>query len=738
MRVYHSFVHTVHLPSLAALFDYSIPQGQRLAAVGKRPGDDDVPVQAQETLVLYATPLPTGSQQVRRGERTPPEPDPPGDSEGTSDHAPSTGYSVACPDTKTRQLQRRSGPYGKPTSQTVSTVPQPLLLLQPFAASVWGCGCGRPRDLGIQKDRLTVDFDQGELFRNTLSLVTAFSDALGVPHLTRGFAGSPPAPLINQFKLDQEPYSRTPAARAALEVARDHQLEQGRPWPTLLADDEHAIANAACETSTDEGSGDGVVFTVGILIIEHDIESVQVRLEAPATIADLLGQLTLRRDQDKGRAFPLLQVVEPQPSDEFGLVIALPGWALQECAVCYDLTEVHGRLFVDIAPVSATREGLLNLAALSQGHEVDVYVGNSVEPLLEQTVADIRPGVCIFFIPRFELPGPYYRLAHTLQNPATWAAAPLLPSGPQGHFICAVHESGHRCISLSAATLQVDVEEVAVPFGLDTAGLLLQSARAQPTDLSIHGRHCQGVYIVSAPEDPYVGGFHAGLFLAAVACRAMLQGWFAVLHTAAAIPCAEVEETLSTFAPQGWTLQVEGFERVHEHFLLQPGLVATASFVPDDLDVYSSEVDEEAPGPIQHMSDGELSLLPDPTFEGLLPNTEATLRDRSRSPRRDSPTGDTGDTLPSARLGAADVNITTPGVLDASFFVLALDYMPRKSSGLRCTRSARLTKHCRLLMHAAIAHSNCASRCSPRRGHSPFRHPQSASLLQLGRIRNLL
>eukprot|EP00439_Symbiodinium_sp_Y106_P083608 s966_g23.t2 len=301
VRVYHSFVHTVHLPSLAALFDYSIPQGQRLAAVGKRPGDDDVPVQAQETLVLYATPLPTGSQQVCRGERTPPEPDPPGDSEGTSDHAPSTGYSVACPDTKTRQLQRRSGPYGKPTSQTVSTVPQPLLLLQPFAASVWGCGCGRPRDLGIQKDRLTVDFDQGELFRDTLSLVTAFSDALGVPHLTRGFAGSPPAPLINQFKLDQEPYSRTPAARAALEVARDHQLEQGRPWPTLLADDEHAIANAACETSTDEGSGDGVVFTVGILIIEHDIESVQVRLEAPATIADLLGQLTLRRDQDKGR-----------------------------------------------------------------------------------------------------------------------------------------------------------------------------------------------------------------------------------------------------------------------------------------------------------------------------------------------------------------------------------------------------------------------------------------------------
>ena len=676
VRVYHSFVHTVHLPSLAALFDYSIPQGQRLAAIGKRPEDDDVPVQAQETLVLYAIPIPAGSQQAYGGERTPSEPDPPGDFEGPPDHAPNTGYSVDCPDTKTRQLQTRSGPYGKPTSRAVSTVLQTRSFLQPFAASVWGCGYGCPWDLGRRKKWLVTGFDHSGLFRHPLRWATALSVALDVPQLTSRSADSPIAPLINQLKLDQEPYSRTPAARAALEVVRDYQLEQGRPWPTLLADDEHAIANAACETSTDEGSGDGAVFTVGILLIEHDIESVQVRLDAPVTVADLLGQLTLRRDQGKRRAFPLLMVVEPQPSDEFGLVIALPGWALHECAVCYDLTEIDGRLFVAIAPVSATREELLNLAALSPGHEVDVYVGNSVEPLLEQTVADIRPGVCIFFIPRFELPGPYYRLAHTLQNPATWAAAPLLPSGPQGRFICAVHESGHRCISLSADTPRVNAEEVAAPFGLDTAGLLLQPVRVQPTDLSMHGRHCQEVYIVSAPEDPYVGGFHAGLFLAVVDCRAMLQGWFAVLHTAAAIPCAEVEETLSTFAPQGWALQVEGFERVNEHFLLQPGLVATASFVPDDFDVHSYEVEEEAPGPMQHLSDGELSSFPDPTLEGPLPNTEAALRDRSRSPRRASPIGDTGDSLPSAWPGAAAGNTTTPGVLDASFFVLALDYAP--------------------------------------------------------------
>ena len=116
-------------------------------------------------------------------------------------------------------------------------------------------------------------------------------------------------------------------------------------------------------------------------------------------------------------------------------------------------------------------------------------------------------------------------------------------------------------------------------FGLNPERLLLQPARPQFTDVSLAGRHCRGVYIVSSQGPEPIEEVEAQT-LAVIDCRALLQGWYAVEAAGDYVPCHEVEQTLSTFAPPAWSLYLERLPREGENFRIYQGTVAFASFVP--------------------------------------------------------------------------------------------------------------------------------------------------------------
>ena len=180
-------------------------------------------------------------------------------------------------------------------------------------------------------------------------------------------------PRRRESKLFQEPTSHTVVARARLDGIRDAAHQMGVAWPVLPAADGFAVdaqgrgrfAEALPEPAAD--------FTFGILIPSFVTERVVVRLSAPVDVMDALAVLGQQRDQVQARLFPVLSVVSPMPSSEFGLVIALPGWATEDVCLCFDLTLVDGRLYADVGPRAAEKTTLLSLVGLTEGAQVDIY-----------------------------------------------------------------------------------------------------------------------------------------------------------------------------------------------------------------------------------------------------------------------------------------------------------------------------------------------------------------------------
>ncbi|CAE7763718.1 ANK3 [Symbiodinium sp. CCMP2592] len=372
-------------------------------------------------------------------------------------------------------------------------------------------------------------------------------------------------------KLDQEPPSRTAEERAILEILRDQQLATGRPWPAVPADDPFTTAEVYTGSDSEEAELEGAGFNVGVLTLGYATEIVQVRLTPPATMQDLLEQVSLQRDPVMSRVFPLLRAVEPQPSDAFGLLISLPGWPGSECVACYDLTECDGRLFTDSAPSSATKATLKRLAAVPENARVDVYVGTSAVPLGEDEEAAIIAGVCIFFVPQYTLPGPYFWLPDMLRSAEAWDTTCAPPTAIQGPFLCAVSERGHRCVAFASDADYRDGAVLANALDLQPDDLLLQTTQPPVQD-----------------------------------------------------------DILSTFTPGGWNLHLERVTRHGSTFVHTPGQVAYASFVPDQPAASSDEAPESEPG-----TDDTEVVGHDPEEESQDSDSEGLRqRQRSRTPRR--------------------------------------------------------------------------------------------------------
>ena len=181
-------------------------------------------------------------------------------------------------------------------------------------------------------------------------------------------------------------------------------------------------------------------------------------------------------------------------------------------------------------------------------------------------------------------------------------------------------------------------------FGLNPERLLLQPARPQFTDVSLAGRHCRGVYIVSSQGPEPIEEVEAQT-LAVIDCRALLQGWYAVEAAGDYVPCHEVEQTLSTFAPPAWSLYLERLPREGENFRIYQGTVAFASFVPPSRRSAAAAAELVS-------AEGE-AIVPHEDLDTNMSDAVAVRagsRSRSRSPRGD----------PAVENGHLDVGVDEP------------------------------------------------------------------------------
>ncbi|CAE6973305.1 unnamed protein product, partial [Symbiodinium sp. CCMP2456] len=409
---------------------------------------------------------------------------------------------------------------------------------------------------------------------------------------------------ISTCKLLREPTSHSAAARNDLLFVRDFEEAAGREWPYLPADDPYALQEIADQFDEEgqaqvEGAAD---FVACLLTPEYVPEVVLVSLAPPVAIEVALAAIQESRDAVRDRLFPVMLAVVPQPSQSYGLFLALPGWAISELVVCFDLSEVDGRVFADGAPASASKGTLLNIAGLQDDAGYDVYMGASPTPLQDDDEADLWQGLCIFVVPRHTLPGPYFRLEDTLLTSAAWEESPQVPmedtvrwarKGTAAYLLLTTRLSltslrsrpgvdyALHCASSSwyVASLSLVAGKERL-FGLTAAYALTQSAIPTVTDVMIKGYYCRNVFAVSDSTDPTTLQRVSRLVIALVDCRALMQGWQMLSSVDGAVPKQPFEDFLSTFVPPGWCLHLEGIHGEGDAYRIIPGQVVYASFVP--------------------------------------------------------------------------------------------------------------------------------------------------------------
>ena len=294
------------------------------------------------------------------------------------------------------------------------------------------------------------------------------------------------------------------------------------------------------------------------------------------------------------------------PSPNYGLVIALPGWAQTDVALCLDLQEVDGRLYVDIGPTAADKDTLLKFAGLPSDALVDIYLGADSVPMPDQGVFDMHHGMCVFFTPRHALPGAYFYLSDVLLSSYAWDVDAYILTGPQAPLMCLVTERGARALCFDDDASFGAAEVVARVLGIPEDQLRLQPAVPQITNAAVSGRPCRGVYGASGYVPSSEGSQDGDLVppvIGLVDCRAMLQGWDLVATPTGRLPLSDLQEVLSTFTPPYWELYLE--RALGQADLLQyaPGNVIFASYIPTrwdgavpDTDVEAEEADSEGFG----------------------------------------------------------------------------------------------------------------------------------------------
>ena len=525
----------MHVPSFAANHCIRVPEGMRLRTREGLWRGEEVSFRGLSVLTFYVESCPAPHEAGTE--------DNSGDDDSNTLLARGTSAGEACLSAWPSQPSSSAGSGGAFARDRSRSRPRECCahvagdvwtegrLFKSSQANLWEGARSLVYDLRAEMCMWSSGFCPHALLESPLILTPAF---LGAKVQTESLPGGgpPSGPACIQTKLLREPESRSLVARDRVEFVRDFELNEGRDWPYLPAGDPYAqqrLDDGQVE-SDDELVTGGRLFTSYLLTPGYVVEPVRIALDAPAEVHEVVQLIQVARDQVYARLFPEIIVIDPQPSQGYGLFATLPAWATSEMVVCFDLVEVDNRLFVTSAPGVATRGTLLDLAGLHQHELYDLYVGESPHPMGPADETDLHRGLCLFVVGRHSLPGPYFRLHQTLLSSAVWEDDPVIHSGPADGHICVVGEAGVRKVPLLADSSYPSAEVLAAALGLGSDPPLMQPATPVVTDISIDGYFCYNACAVATLEAGDVRGTAEGSCLALVDCRAMLQGWQLIPH----------------------------------------------------------------------------------------------------------------------------------------------------------------------------------------------------------------
>ncbi|OLP97549.1 hypothetical protein AK812_SmicGene20101, partial [Symbiodinium microadriaticum] len=190
------------------------------------------------------------------------------------------------------------------------------------------------------------------------------------------------------------------SADMALDRARHATRLLGDAWPRPpyrwpiddVSEDVEVLQEA---TPSEHVTIDIVVY---LLTPDYHPEKLDLTVQLPQTVEELVDLVQTCRDQARHCLFPTLVEVIQQPDPGWALFLALPPWPRTRAVVCMDLSFFDGRVFANTVPEQPDFDDLCEAAGLGPVAEVDIFIPGLHEPLQHGIRIDLQTGMTIVFM----------------------------------------------------------------------------------------------------------------------------------------------------------------------------------------------------------------------------------------------------------------------------------------------------------------------------------------------------
>ncbi|CAE7235584.1 unnamed protein product, partial [Symbiodinium necroappetens] len=262
-------------------------------------------------------------------------------------------------------------------------------------------------------------------------------------------------------------------------------------------------------------------------------EAVSLPIEIPAQLDHVIALLQAKRDPAYAADFPVITPVLRQPDARWGVCVASTEWAPLNTTVCVDISFGEQRVFAALAPATADKWILLEVAGLPLSDDFDVYC-DSIGPLHNTDVVELGLGSVICVVRHGQARPWTMTLPEMLGTHLPWDDSQPLPADVDTDRVCLACVDGVRVFPLLANRAHLYREDIA--SRLHCPSMLLQLVPAQPrqSDTSFYGYPCRTVTAAlnrgtfAADSQPAV---------ALVDVRRVYRGWMPCLAPGAAGSC---------------------------------------------------------------------------------------------------------------------------------------------------------------------------------------------------------
>ncbi|CAE7236350.1 Shprh [Symbiodinium sp. CCMP2456] len=533
-QCHYSHAHSVHLPTLLALYDVRLPLGTGLQVLGGLIQGDYIEVPSVATLVLRALPLqprvdPHGSYAAALFDRR-----------MGPDTAPDSDTETEGPDHNSHGPRQANAPSTDRRSRSPARQP-------PSAEGPRATGC--PDNLQVSQVQVQVQAKGHHLPARILDIVQGIEVEAGF------LTGLMAEPL--QCKLRETPDL---TVRQGEEIQLTHEahlqvIYQPFGEGVLPADAPPELTPGDEDQDMGEDTRRQHIHAMFLLLTpQYAVDVVLVHLHVGCSVPEALEELDDVRVAERRAWFSHVVPAQPQVTREFAVLLASPSWDLERVYVLIDARAIQGTLFAERLPDQVAKGILLEVAGLGVNTDVEVYLHDELVPLHDDQLVRLWHGVT--FLPAGQPFEPGTSLAVMLQTPQGWDANAPIPCQNSPAFTVLTDEGRARYpIDFDRrAQLRTDI---ATYLGYEARRLTLRRSLPIIEDYSDRGWHSRAVVVATqsirrpVPRPPQQ-------FIVIYDLRPLLEGLRWVVLQQDFIPIAALFAELRPLCPEGHALGVAG------------------------------------------------------------------------------------------------------------------------------------------------------------------------------------